>query len=108
MQLIEGSKGQDAAPEAMPVQADSDGNLIALWLFGKADRTRRAYQDDLAAFLRIADKSLRQVTLADLVIWGETLSGSCRRAFDEERFDRRGDGGRASGRTHEGASNRTG
>jgi site-specific recombinase XerD len=73
MQLIEGPKHQDAAPEEMPAQANSDETLIALWLAGKADRTRRAYQDDVTAFLRFADKSLRQITLADLVAWGETL-----------------------------------
>jgi integrase/recombinase XerD len=73
MQLIEGPKDQDTAPEEMPVQADSDDTLIALWLAGKADRTRRAYEDDVAALLRFADKPLRQITLADLVAWGETL-----------------------------------
>jgi integrase/recombinase XerD len=73
MQLIEGPKDQDAAPEAVPAQADSDATLIALWLAGKADRTRRAYQDDVAAFLRFVGKPLRQVKLADLVAYGETL-----------------------------------
>ena len=57
----------------MPAQAKSDDTLIALWLAGKANRTRRAYQDDVTAFLRFADKSLPQITLADLVAWGETL-----------------------------------
>jgi integrase/recombinase XerD len=74
MQLIEGPKDQDTAPEAVPVQASSDDTLIALWLAGKADRTRRAYQDDVAAFLRFVDKPLRQITLGDLVAWGETFS----------------------------------
>jgi integrase/recombinase XerD len=73
MQLIEGPKDQDTAPEAVPAQASSDDMLIALWLTGKADRTRRAYQDDVAVFRRFADKSLRQVKLADLVAYGETL-----------------------------------
>jgi integrase/recombinase XerD len=73
MQLIEGPNDQDAAPEEMPAQASSDDTLITLWLAGKADRTRRAYQDDVNAFLRFVDKSLRQITLADLVSWDETL-----------------------------------
>ena len=73
MQLIEGPNDQDAAPEEMPAQANSDDTLIALWLAGKADRTRRAYQDDVAAFLRFVGKPLRQVKLADLVAYGETL-----------------------------------
>jgi integrase/recombinase XerD len=66
MQLIEGPNDQDAAIEVVPMQADSDERLIVLWLAGKADRTRRAYQDDVAAFLRFVGKGLRQVTLADL------------------------------------------
>jgi integrase/recombinase XerD len=73
MQLIEGPKAQDAPSDAVPQQADSDYTLIALWLAGKADRTRRAYQDDVAAFLRFAGKPLRQIKLADLVAYGETL-----------------------------------
>jgi integrase/recombinase XerD len=73
MQLIEGPKNQDAAPEEMAAQANSDDTLIALWLAGKADRTRRAYQDDVAAFLRFVGKPLRQIKLADLVAYGETL-----------------------------------
>ena len=75
MLLIEGPTTQETGSEGLPVQADNDGTLIALWLAGKADRTRRAYRDDVAAFLRFASKSLRQVTLADLVAWGETLGG---------------------------------
>jgi integrase/recombinase XerD len=55
------------------MQANSDDMLIALWLAGKADRTRRAYQDDVAAFLRFVGKPLREVKLADLVAYGETL-----------------------------------
>jgi hypothetical protein len=57
MQLIEGPKDQDAVPEETPMQANSDDTLIALWLAGKADRTRRAYQDDVAAFLRVVGKT---------------------------------------------------
>ena len=75
MLLIEGPTPQETGSEGRPVQADNDGTLIGLWLAGKADRTRRAYRDDVAAFLRFASKSLRQVTLADLVAWGETLGG---------------------------------
>jgi integrase/recombinase XerD len=73
MQLIEGPNDQHAAPEAVLAQANSDDTLIGLWLAGKADRTRRAYQDDVAALLRFVGKPLRQVTLADLVAYGETL-----------------------------------
>jgi hypothetical protein len=37
------------------------------------DRTRRAYQDDIAAFLRFVEKPLRQVKFANLVAYGEIL-----------------------------------
>jgi integrase/recombinase XerD len=77
MDLIQPANRQQPAPDPaspVPAQADSDATLIALWLAGKATRTRRAYQDDLTAFLAYAGKPLRQVTLADLVAWGETLN----------------------------------
>ncbi|MGH7043145.1 MAG: tyrosine-type recombinase/integrase [Acetobacteraceae bacterium] len=74
MELLEASTSRGAVAQATPAQADSDGTLIALWLAGKAGRTCRAYQDDLAAFQRFTDKPLCQVTLADLVAYGETLS----------------------------------
>ena len=76
----EETTGPDAAPEAagragevVALQAGSDATLLRLWLHGKAPRTRRAYQDDVAAFLRHAGKNLRQVTLADVVGFGESL-----------------------------------
>jgi integrase/recombinase XerD len=68
---------QDGAGRAgalAPPQAGSDAALLRLWLHGKAARTRRAYQDDLAAFLRHAGKPLRQVTLADVVAFGDSLA----------------------------------
>lgn len=72
MELAEGSAGPESGAQ-VPVQADGDATLIALWLAGKAMRTCRAYRDDVTAFLHFADKPLRQVTLADLVAWSETL-----------------------------------
>ena len=53
MQLIEGPKDSETGSDEVPAQADSNGTLIALWLAGKAERTRRSYQD--AARSDVAD-----------------------------------------------------
>lgn len=50
MQLLDGPADAPGAGHDVPVQAHSDRTLIALWLAGNADRTIRAYQDDVAAF----------------------------------------------------------
>jgi len=57
------------AAAAIPQQADSDAHLVALWLHGCTARTRSAYASETRAFLAFAAKSLRAVTLGDLVHW---------------------------------------
>jgi len=59
----------------VPAQADSDQHLIAMWLHGRSAGTRRAYQADLAGFQAYVAKALRQVTLADLQGYRDTLAG---------------------------------
>ena len=44
-------------------QADSDLELVRLWLSGKADNTRRAYRRDLEEFIDYVDKPIQRVTL---------------------------------------------
>ena len=75
MDLIAPANPPLTAPHAadIPVQADSDATLIALWLAGKAARTQEAYETDAARFLGFTGKPLCQATLADLVRWSETL-----------------------------------
>ena len=47
-------------------QADTDQQLIALWLHGRPASTQEAYERDLARFLAFVDKPLRSVTLGDV------------------------------------------
>jgi len=50
----------------IPQQADSDQQLIELWLHGQSENTKRAYRSDSNRLLKAVTKSLRQITLGDL------------------------------------------
>ncbi len=47
--------------EVMPRQADSDSQLIALWLHDKGAHSRRAYMADIKRFLNYVNKPLAGV-----------------------------------------------
>lgn len=57
-------------------QADSDGQLIALWLHGRPDHTQRAYQAEVDRFVLYTDKPLRSVKLVDLQTFAKHLGES--------------------------------
>lgn len=63
-------------PETMPSQAESDQQLIALWINSHAsEHTRRAYAADVARLLAYTGgKSLAATTLADLQAFAESMS----------------------------------
>jgi integrase/recombinase XerD len=50
----------------MPRQAESDQQLIDLWLHGRSQHTQRAYRKDARRFLNSVQKPLHHVTLGDL------------------------------------------
>jgi integrase/recombinase XerD len=54
--------------------AASDGQLLEIWLHGRSLHTRRAYRADIARFRTRAGKSLRQITLADLQQFADSLT----------------------------------
>ena len=54
-------------------QAESDDQLIELWLHGRPAHTARAYLADVERFLTSVGKLLRQVTLGDLQAFAESL-----------------------------------
>ena len=56
------------------VRADSDDQLIALWLHGRAPRTQRTYGADAAAFRSFAGKPLRRIALNDLHAYQDSLA----------------------------------
>lgn len=58
----------------MPVQAHSDHQLIALWLYGKAENSQRAYLADIERLQASTAKPLASITLADLQAFADSLS----------------------------------
>lgn len=57
----------------IPRQASTDEQLIALWLHGRSRHTQRAYSLDMTRFRAFVNKSLQQVTLGDLQMFGDKL-----------------------------------
>jgi site-specific recombinase XerD len=58
----------------IPSQAESDSQLLELWLHGRSRHTQRAYRADAERFLLAVDKRLYQVTLSDLQGFADGLS----------------------------------
>jgi site-specific recombinase XerD len=55
-------------------QADTDQQLIALWLHGRPASTQAAYRRAIERFLTVVDKPLRSVTLGDVQGFADSLS----------------------------------
>jgi integrase/recombinase XerD len=55
------------------IQADSDGQLVELWLNGRSKHTQRAYRADIEGFYAKAEKPLSSVTLTDLQNFAASL-----------------------------------
>jgi integrase/recombinase XerD len=58
----------------IPKQADSDQELIKIWLHGKSQHTQRYYQSDVERFLKFTKKQLRQIVLSDLQRFSDSLN----------------------------------
>jgi len=58
-------------PEAP--KADSDAQLLEIWLHGRSRHTQRAYRADVEHFLAWGRKPLLQVTLGDLQGFTDSL-----------------------------------
>src|SRR5258705_13652278 len=61
---------------AGPVEADSDAQLIELWLHGKSAHTQAAYRTDVNRFFQFVGKPLPQVMLRDLQNFVDSLGGA--------------------------------
>ncbi len=59
----------------IPQQADSDAELVRLWLHGRSPRTLAAYRAEARAFLGFVAKPIRAVALRDLHAYADTLAG---------------------------------
>ena len=60
--------------DGLTSQADSDEQLLALWLHGKSLATQRAYRSDSTRFLRFVGKPLRSVKLVDVQAFMDSIS----------------------------------
>jgi len=60
----------------IPPQAESDKQLIELWLHGRSRHTQRAYRTDADRFLETIRKPLHQITLGELQSYSEQLANS--------------------------------
>src|SRR5687767_14175837 len=65
-----------AGVTAVARQAESDGQLIGLWLHGRSRHTRRSYRSDARRFLDHVSKPLHNVTLGDLQAFADALAAS--------------------------------
>ena len=59
-----------------PAQADTDAQVIELWLHGRSLNTRLAYENDIARFFNFVGKSIREITLRDFQFFGDSIEGS--------------------------------
>lgn len=58
----------------VPRQADTDAQLVELWLHGRSRHTQRAYAADAQRFFDSVEKPLCQVTLGDLQQFADQLN----------------------------------
>ncbi|MDD3927165.1 MAG: tyrosine-type recombinase/integrase [bacterium] len=77
--IREDYKGQevtrrDNTTGAIPRQADSDNQIIGLWLHGRSSNTMEAYRSDAERLRAFIGKPLHSVTLRDLQEFADTLS----------------------------------
>ena len=64
-------------PQLQPVQqANSDEQLIGLWLHGRSQHTQRAYQKDITEFLQYVQTPLRNITLGQLQSYADHLQSN--------------------------------
>ncbi|MBI9060243.1 MAG: tyrosine-type recombinase/integrase [Labilibaculum sp.] len=59
--------------QSIPKQAESDEQLIQLWLHGRSKHTQRAYASDVVKFYKFVDKPLSQITLGNLQDFADEL-----------------------------------
>jgi integrase/recombinase XerD len=63
----------DSDQPIVPRQAETDAQLIELWLHGRSRHTQRGYRADILAFFKFAPKPLHQVMLVDIQTFADKL-----------------------------------
>src|SRR6266851_3517271 len=54
-------------------QADTDGQVLALWTHGRSRHTQRAYSKNADRFLAFVEKPLRRVSLGDVQAFADKI-----------------------------------
>jgi integrase/recombinase XerD len=67
-------------------QADTDDQLIRLWLHGRSVHTQRAYSRDIRQFIMFTKKDLRHTTLEDLQAYADDLVGKGLKTTSQQRI----------------------
>jgi integrase/recombinase XerD len=75
----------DARNEIGRNAPDSDETIIRLFLHGRCDNTRSAYERDIAQFRKSVSKPLRSLSLGDLQGYADTLEASALSASSRHR-----------------------
>jgi len=60
---------------ALPRQADTEAQVVGMWLHGRPARTRKLYDDAYQRFAAHVGKPLERVTVGDLQSYADTLEG---------------------------------
>ncbi len=63
-----------SSEDRLTSQADSDEQLLALWLHGRSPATQRGYRSDSTRFLRFVGKPLRSVKLVDIQAFMDSVA----------------------------------
>jgi integrase/recombinase XerD len=66
----------DSVPRFLAAQAQTDPELLNLWLHGRSIHTQHAYRKDVTRFFQFVGKPLQQVTLSDFQQYIDSLSGA--------------------------------
>ncbi len=61
-------------PAAFPRQAETDDQLLRLWLHGRPGTTTRAYSADVDRFIAFVGNRLQSITVGDLQEFADTLA----------------------------------
>jgi len=64
----------DTIKRGMQPQADSESQVLGMWLHGTSPHTEKAYRHDVEQFLRFAGVGLRQVTLSGLQAYSDSIA----------------------------------
>jgi site-specific recombinase XerD len=73
-------------PLAIPQQAQTDRQLVDLWLHGRGLETQRAYRADADAFVAFTGKSFNSVTLGELQSFADSLDARLEPASKHRRL----------------------